>query len=399
MPPACDSEVSPEKLLLVSCARTRLTPETRERIRALLREPLDWQYLLDAATEHSLRPLLLRYIVAVSPNVAPAEWLANLQESVRANSIRNLFFTAELCKILDRFSECGISAIPYKGPVLAAQAYGDVALREFDDLDVIVSQRDIHAAHQAITSLGYAAKFPWIHSPEIRESFVPGEYSYVDCGRRVAVELHTEYTLRHFPKPPDLDSLRRRLTPVSLGGSRVQTFQPEDLLPILCVHGSKDFWARISWIADISELVQTSEGFDWQAAMDRAASLGVERMTHLGMVLALDLLNLSVPEEVLRQVNADRSANHLAQQLKHRILAPGLLPLSAPWRFLYRIRTADGYSRGLPYAVRLLFAPAEDDREAIRLPGVLRRFYPALRPFRLLRKYGAGGTASRKPVS
>jgi hypothetical protein len=399
MSPACDFELSPEKLLLVSCARTRLTPQTRERIRDLLRQPIDWQYLLDAATEHSLQPLLLRHIVAVGPNVAPAEWLAKLQESVHANSIRNLFLAAELCKILDRFGECGISAISYKGPVLAAQAYGDVVLREFDDLDVIVSQRDIHAAHQAITSLGYSAKFPWIHSPETRESFIPGEYTYVDSGRRVALELHTEYTLRHFPKPPDLDSFRRRLTPVSLGGSQVQTFLPEDLLPILCVHGAKDFWERISWIADISELIHSSKGFDWRAAMDQAASLGVQRMTHLGVVLAIDLLDLSVPEEVLRQVRADRTANHLAEQLKNRILAPRPLPLSAPRRFLYRIRTANGYFRGLPYAVRLLFAPAEDDWEAIQLPGLLHRFYPALRPFRLLRKYGAGGTASRKPVS
>lgn len=391
-------EIPREKRLLVSCARTQLTPETSERIHELLRPPLDWQYLLDAATEHSLRPLLLRNILAVGPDLVPADWLAKLQESVRANSIRNLFLASELCKILDRLRERGISAIPYKGPVLAAQVYGDITLREFDDLDLILPQRDIPAAQQVMTSLGYAARLPWLHSPPAKESFVPGEYSYVDGGGRVAVELHTQYTLRHFPKPLALDDLRLRLTPVSLGATQLQTFSLEDLLPILCVHGSKDFWARLSWIADISELARSAKRIDWNVAMRQAAKLGVERMTHLGIALAVGVLGLSVPESVLRRIRADRIANRWADHLQNRILARSRLSLSASRRFFYRIQMVNGYSRGIPYALRLLFSPAEDDREAVQLPGVLRRFYPALRPFRLLRKYGVRDSPHGKPA-
>jgi hypothetical protein len=399
MPRASACGIPLEKRLLLACARTRLTPETCERIRELLRLPLDWEYLIDAATEHSLRPLLLRNILAVAPDAIPPDCRLRLQESVRAISIRNLFLAAELGKILERFGKRGILAIPYKGPVLAAQAYADVTLRDFDDLDVIVCQADIVAAHHALASLGYIPKFSWIHSPESSEDFIPGEYSYLDSSRRVALELHTEYTLRHFPRPPDLDSFRQRLTPVSLAGRQLRTFPPEDLLPILCVHGSKDLWQRISWIVDISELLQGSESLDWRLPMDQSRRLGVSRMTHLGLVLAIDLLDLPVPDDVLCEIRADRTAQHLARQLENHILAPSVRPLSAPRRFLYRIRTADGYSRGLRYALRLLLAPAEDDRKSFRLPRLLHPFYPVLRPFRLLRKYGAAGVAPRGPVS
>ena len=96
------------------------------------------------------------------------------------------------------------------------------------------------------------------------------------------VELHTEVTLRHFPVPPDLDDLTRRLVPVALSGHEIRTFAPEDVLPILCIHGSKDFWERISWIADIAELVRAYPQLDWDIVVRRAESWHAQRMLHLG---------------------------------------------------------------------------------------------------------------------
>ena len=63
------------------------------------------------------------------------------------------------------------------------------------------------------------------------------------------VELHTEITLRHFPIKPDLDVFIRNLATVCVSDRDIPTFTAEDLLPMLCIHGSKDFWERLSWIA------------------------------------------------------------------------------------------------------------------------------------------------------
>ena len=146
--------------------------------------------------------------------------------------------------------------MPYKGPVAAVQAHEDITLREFEDLDIIVRQQDMPRVNEVVTGLGYRPQFPWILSPNAGSALVPGEYRYLDHSRRMAVELHTERTLRHFPIPPDLDDLSRRLVPVSLCGHEIRTFAPEDALVMLCIHGSKDFWERISWIADIAELIR-----------------------------------------------------------------------------------------------------------------------------------------------
>jgi hypothetical protein len=59
---------------------------------------------------------------------------------------KNLRFTAELIRILNCLESHGIAAIPFKGPTLAESVYGNLALREFSDLDILVRQSDFPRA-------------------------------------------------------------------------------------------------------------------------------------------------------------------------------------------------------------------------------------------------------------
>jgi hypothetical protein len=386
---------SPEKQLLVCCARTRMQPAIAEEIRNLMQCPLDWDYLLNAAAENSVMPLLGRHIPAIAPDLAPPVWLERLKGACRANTLRSLTLTGELVKVMNQMRARDISVIPYKGPVLAAQAYGDVALREYEDLDLILRQRDLGKAHDAMLALGYRAKFPWIHSSGATARLVPGEYNYVDDARRIIVELHTEGTLRHFPVAPDIGELSRSLVSVSLSGHPVMTFSSEDGLSALCIHGAKDFWERISWVADISELIQAESSFDWDAAWKRAEGLRATRMVSLGLALAMSLLDAPLPPEIRARARKDEIATALAAQFQKILLERNPTSLTAGTaRFQFRRRMIAGALDGWRYSMRLAMAPAEEDWEMMRLPRPLTPLYIALRPLRLLQKYG---WARRKP--
>jgi hypothetical protein len=263
-----------------------------------------------------------------------------------------------------------------------------VTRREFEDLDIVLRQRDMPQAHDAMLGLGYRPKFDWILSADAAASLVPGEYNYRDEARRVMVELHTEITLRHFPVLPDLEELARHCVPVMLSGHEVRTFAVEDGLPILCIHGSKDFWERLSWIADISELIQAYPSLDWNAALRRAESLKAERMLHLGLALANRLLGAPLPEEIARRVKADHIAQAVATEVEQRLSSRELPPLDAVGRFHFRRRMLTEALAGWRYAMRLAVVPAEEDWMMMRLPRPLAPLYLALRPLRLLRKYG-----------
>ena len=397
MTPPNENLACPEKQLLSYCARTQITPEIAAGIRKILAGPVDWDYLLWEAEENSITPLLERHLSAVAPGAAPPTAQEQLKKTCRANTVRCLYLTAELINILRLFQSQNIPVIPYKGPVLAAQAYGDVALREFEDLDIILRQSDIPKAHEIVVSLGYKPKFDWILSPGAAASLVPGEYNYRDEARRAMVELHTEITLRHFPVKPDLDAFIRNLTPVKLSDRDVLTFTAEDLLPMLCIHGSKDFWERLSWIADLNELVQSHPALDWDRVLRFAQPLHAARMLNLGLALAVTVLGLSLPPEVSARVHSDHVAGQVAGEVRERLMARPFRTLDAAGRFRFRKRMLVGKLLGWRYAMRLAVVPSEDDWQMVRLPGALAPLYIALRPLRLLQKYGWAGKRTAKP--
>jgi hypothetical protein len=394
MASSVSDSVCPEKRLLLCCARTKLPPGFADEVRELAALPLDWDYLLDEAARNSLRPLLSRHLFACAADSVPPQQRKRLGDSVRTNTGRCLILTAELIQVMNRFREAGVSAVPYKGPVVAVQAHEDITLREFEDLDIIVPQRDMPRVNEVVTGLGYRPKSPWIFSSGGGSAFVPGEYQYSDPSRRMVLEIHTERTLRHFPVPPNLDDLSRRLVPVSLSGHDIRTFAPEDALVMLCIHGSKDFWERISWIADIAELIRASPEMDWNAVYARADSWKARRMLHLGLALASEMLDARLPDEIRARVRGDRVSAALASEVTRQVLRRDQTALGSAGRFSFRRRMIDGTLAGWRYSIRLTVAPAEEDWQMVRLPGPLTPLYLALRPLRLLRKYGWSGGGS-----
>jgi hypothetical protein len=393
------STPSLEKQLLVSCARTRVTVDQAQRIREIVAQPLDWDYLLAEAEANSITPLLERHLTAITPDALPSAARERLKITSRANTVRCLYLSAELINILKLFRAQEIPTLPYKGPVLAAQAYGDVALREFDDLDIILRQRDVAKAHEIILSVGYKPKFDWILSPGASASLVPGEYNYRDEPRRAMVELHTEVTLRHFPVKPDLDYFLARRMPVQISDHQVLTFTAEDLLSMLCIHGSKDFWERFSWVADVSELIQSHPAMDWDDVIRVTEPLGAGRMLLLGLALANGLLHAPLPAEILQRVHADRIACEIASEIQRMLMSRPSRSFDGAGRLRFRRSMLASFVGGWRYVARLAVVPAEEDWLMMRLPRSLAPLYIALRPFRLLRKYGWAGRQDAKPTS
>ena len=379
-------EISDEKELLLACLRAPSPADSDARIAELLTHSIDWSVLIEDARNHAVTPLVYSRLAALEAAV-PAAAFGTLAESYRANSVRNIFLAAELARILEAFTAAEIEAIPYKGPMIAAQAYRDLTLREFEDVDIIIPQRRIAAAHIVMRELGFSPRYPWLHEAAGSRSFVPGEYAYQDAACRAFVEVHTERTLRHFLHPPDLDAYFRRSVAVNVGGRELRTFAPEDQLIFLAVHGAKDFWERLVWIADVAALLRATPELDWHTLAFRAGNAGIERMLYVGMALAASLLHAPLAASMVNGIRGDWRARALAERLERRIVAPAPPPLGAAARIGLRYQMISGPASAARYALRLAFVPSEVDYEAAKLPRVLRIFRGVLRPFRVMRKY------------
>ena len=69
----------PEHELLLWCSRTSVDPQTAGRIRNLVGEEIDWQYLSRKASQHGVMPLLWQSFSTICPEAVPRATLDQLR--------------------------------------------------------------------------------------------------------------------------------------------------------------------------------------------------------------------------------------------------------------------------------------------------------------------------------
>jgi hypothetical protein len=390
---------SPETELLVCSSQVGANSERDPRVRELLGRGIDWDYLLQAAEAHGVMPLLYGLLNRLCPESVPSAVLEPLRDQYHHNALRNLFMAGELVKVLNLFEANGIIAIPFKGPTLAACAHGNLALRQFVDLDLLLRKRDLPRATELLAGQGYRSPLPIRSDQQASYLESIGQLPFVKQSGPIMVELHAALMPRGFAFAMEFERLVKRLKPIELGGKQVQTLCPGDLLLVLCAHGAKHLWICLGWIGDIARLLQRQDGLDWPQIQRQARELGVERMLHLGLFLALDLLGAPLPKELYARIQANGVIRALAgwvyQQLGRRDLRAANGWQSSLFHFRVRERLQDG----LRYSLSLALAPTVADWTSLSLPAVCSFLYYLLRPVRLAMKYGRGLWASPKGVA
>lgn len=379
-----------EITLLLLCARGTRDPFAEARIRALLQRDVDWDYLIITAHQHRVLPLLYRTLIRMSASV-PEAVVQRLRAAFQANLKRNLALTAELLRILDIFQAHGIPSIPYKGPMVASYVYGDLSLRQFADLDIIVPPNQVARAKALLLANGYQLETA-LSDKELRLSIETNkDITLIHDGLGMNLEIHWGITTENDPVRIAPESLWENLGTHALAGRRIQTFQPEQLLLILCIHGAKHHWARLLWLCDIAQTIGSQRSFGWDTVIGNARRLRSERILLLGVALASELLAAELPVEVLQSIEADPVLKALSGQVKDWIFSedPVLLNLGKRERYFMRLREhpSDRCRIAIKQA-RAYLAPTSRDREALPLPRFLEWSHYLLRPIRLATEYG-----------
>jgi Uncharacterised nucleotidyltransferase len=387
---------SAEMELLLCCARVHLHEKTLERIEVLLQQPIDWESLIRTALRHEVGPLVYTNLRRICWKAIPGNSVAELQRNFLANVQNSFFLTAELLKLLTLFETHGISAVPFKGPLLAASVYGDVSLRQFSDLDILVHKADTVRAGSLLVSQGYRSGSDYGDRDNENVAYLgPKFYTFVHANRRVRVDLQWRVAETYFSFSLDKESLWERLARVSVAGEAVPTFAPMDLLLVLCVHGSKHRWEKLKWICDVAEAVRVyKEEIDWGRIQQEAYRQGAERMLTLGLFLAHEFLETVLPEEVSKKVLANLGIKSVAQQVNQRLLAEVNEPPGDVKKVIFYLRTKDRWQDRLQFCFRYLsqylyavVTPTSKERSVLPLPTPFFLLYYFFRPLRLTAKY------------
>jgi hypothetical protein len=314
--------------------------------------------LLQRAEDHGLTLLLAENVKNLDRSLVPPEMLVKLQELRRAQAVFALQLTAELFRVLQRFAASGIDVLLTKGPALSVRCYGKPDMRQYGDLDFIVRESDIRRATQAMVELAYEPRIP-LSAIDAKKS--PGEYVFRKPGTNVLVEFHTERTFRYHPRPLPIEKVFHRRTFVGIDGREVPALSLEDELVLVCVHGAKHFWERLMWIADVAALISGRQGPDWTCAIAAAREVGAERILHLGLKLASDVLGAQLPVQLEPVVHSDRAVAKLADRVKHRLASCEPREIGVLERAVFRMKMRGGLFAGATYLLRLSLSPTEED--------------------------------------
>ena len=381
MPDSASAGQRPEIALLLACARTHASPEDQARIRRLAAEPVDWAATERLADAHGVLPLLAQRLEAHASGEVPAAVRARLRQRMLVHAARSLVLTRALGDLLAALSARGILALPYKGPALAAVAYGSTVLRQPGDLDILVPDDRLANAHAVLLEHRFRDQIAGTH-PDARLSHY--QHAMIRDADTVLVELHWAFAPRYFRFPLSPEMLERE--PLLVDGRQVETIAPADLLVVLCVHGGRHLWSRLGWIVDIAEILRARPEVEWGTSLARATALGVRRMLLVGLGLARETLGAPLPGVLAQALSADRAALDLARRLEARLFVEhaggSLLAATARLHLAMRERWRDRAA----YALLGAITPSERDApELAHGPRILRA---AARPFRLLREHG-----------
>lgn len=386
--PGLKHPANAETELLLCCARLVLEPGGRERILRLLESGVDWARVLAMAGENGLLPLLYRHLNALPAGALPKDVLVELWGRHEATSRRNHARVIELLQILQLFDANGIPAIPYKGPALAVSVYGDVALREFGDLDILLRRADVLRAKALLLARDYQPAYPL--EPAVEAAFLRSRAQYhlvVVHERRGMVELHWK-TDPDFPvERIDDERWWAKLESVPLGEGWVRCFSNEEQLMVLCLHGSKHRWEGLGWLVDVAELIRQQPRMDWRWILDKSASLGCERRLMLGLYLASRLLGAPLPEEVRSRIAARNELGPLASKILATLFTPGAEALRPLEALRFNLSLYERTRQRIGHCLNVILSPSLIEWSRWPLPRSLFVLYPPLRLMRLTGKH------------
>jgi hypothetical protein len=383
VPGSRPAESSREIELVLLLCRPRIDAVANDRIGTLLHAPLDWDRLRGFAWKHRLLPLVSQRLSLLDPASVPVAAREEFQRSARSVSQHNLLLSGELARILRAFDERRISILPFKGPSLALTLYGNLAVRPFSDLDLLVRGEDVVAAQEILTALGYTPKLDLTDAQQAAFLHYENDRTFLHGANGVAVELHWRFFARYVAFDIGGRSLWGRLRKIPFAGVEMATLPPEEYLLVLALHGTKHLWALAGWVLDIAQLVAVYDDLDWSRLEELASATGGERMLHLALKLASDLFGAPLPHGVASRIAADPVAARLAGQVEDSLGATAHEAISEIEEHRFYLGSRERLRDRLLYYWLWLFTPNYKDQSFIRLPAPLTPLYYLIRPVRM----------------
>jgi hypothetical protein len=354
----------------------------------------EWQPFARLCEYHQVTPFVFCRLKEAQ-NASPAGLVEYLHRRFFEISARNYRLAQEAVELASLLQEQGIPVLAYKGPAVAMAVYGDLALRQYQDIDLVIRDRDLPKTMDLLMQRGFDLA-PYSCQPDNPKDVshshettlaAPDKTYFIDLHWRLAPEQAQAFC-------PDIKKMWDRIETIRLPQGSVDTFCREDLFVALCSHGTVHRWGRLKWLLDVAEILRDPVGLNW----DRIETMTFDRplarsAISLAVLLAADLLHAPMPVALPIEVQAAERVRVVATAICEELFTRGhttgnnhtaLLGLEgsiASWIDYLWVRYPKLF---FEHAIVRIDAK---DRALISLPQQLDFLYYIVRPFRLVGKH------------
>jgi hypothetical protein len=206
-----------------------------------------------------------------------------------ANVARNEFLAQELIKINRLLNANGIEMLNWKGPTLAIQAYGDISLRQFMDLDTFVKQEDLEKAKAVLLENGFAHKIV-LDEPK---------YEFINIEKRYEFEIQSKIFTPNTIIDYDYARMFERKKTQLLDNNEVYIQSLLDNLFFISFHGTKHLWFRLRWLADILGLYSSNK----EQILEGLKDFKQKDMCYFTIYLAHKAFGIETDKEICNSLN------------------------------------------------------------------------------------------------
>jgi hypothetical protein len=301
----------------------------------------------------------------------------------------NMLLTSELINIMKLLEENNIKAIAFKGPTLSQLAYGDITLRQYVDLDILVDEKDLYDSAMILKSINIEADLSLDFLKNDTLIKLGSDFNLFHKYNNIHLELHWNL-FRKLLNEKRKDFVSSNQLSININGKDINTLDYNYLLIYLCVHGSKHLWERIEWIVDLDKLINKGT-FDWNFMINTSRELKVYNMFLLGICLTNELFDTNIPLSIKELYVSNQKVNKLKTKIldliDSKIMHQEEENKYMTLKFKIIMQMFDTKRESIKYILSVIFKPTHYDVYFINISKSFSFLYYLVRPIRLIYSY------------
>jgi len=354
-----------------------------QRMKQLAKPDLDWPLFWKLALDHRVLPIVYKSIKDLNLPHVPLFLWDDLKSLLLKNTVKNLQLLSFQCALSDLFQKNNIPMIPLKGLMTAQYIYGDISLRVFSDIDLLIRKKDALKAYHLLEKNGFVPELKLDHKQLIKYLDDEDNLAFHNKKTGVLLELHWELSGLYLDHPIYFETLEHRLVSLTIKKHRFSHLSSEDLLIYLCIHGLKHGWDHLEHVLSVSELIQKKH-LDWKLIVQLSENWKCRKLLYLGLYLASTLFEVPLPTFIANQIKKNTTILRSGSLIIKKLISSEPKSSEIPMRFSnIHFLMKDSPKGKLNHIIKLLFRPTKKDWSHFPVKGSLSWILYFLRPIRL----------------